>query len=205
METHSKTMGKRLFFQGLSQGWKAILARQKCSLRHGLRAVVKAGAKDWFRFVPNGRAMGRHGPEQRGWAPSGHGGKCVRRPVSRVLSTALAGGWMAIHLGRRLPGRLARPTRTTARKCAPLLENLGKNPRISGRAVPTWSCSRWGLPCRPCCQARGALLPHPFTLTGRQVALRTGGLLSVALSLGSPPPDVIRHRISVEPGLSSPR
>jgi hypothetical protein len=26
----------------------------------------------------------------------------------------------------------------------------------------------------------------------------------VALSLGSPPPDVIRHRISMEPGLSSP-
>ena len=32
---------------------------------------------------------------------------------------------------------------------------------------------------------------------------RAGGLLSVALSLGSPPPDVIRHRVSVEPGLSS--
>jgi len=31
-----------------------------------------------------------------------------------------------------------------------------------------------------------------------------GGLLSVALSLGSPPPDVIRHRVPVEPGLSSP-
>ena len=31
-----------------------------------------------------------------------------------------------------------------------------------------------------------------------------GGLLSVALSLGSPPPDVIRHRASMEPGLSSP-
>src|SRR5208337_3907127 len=30
-----------------------------------------------------------------------------------------------------------------------------------------------------------------------------GGLLSVALSLGSPPPDVIRRRVSVEPGLSS--
>ena len=30
-----------------------------------------------------------------------------------------------------------------------------------------------------------------------------GGLLSVALSLGSPPPGVTRHRISVEPGLSS--
>ena len=34
---------------------------------------------------------------------------------------------------------------------------------------------------------------------------RRGGLFSVALSLGSPPPDVIRHRFSVEPGLSSPR
>ena len=32
---------------------------------------------------------------------------------------------------------------------------------------------------------------------------KEGGLLSVALSLGSPPPDVIRHRASVEPGLSS--
>jgi hypothetical protein len=31
-------------------------------------------------------------------------------------------------------------------------------------AAPIRSCSRWGLPCRPCCQGRGALLPHPFTL-----------------------------------------
>jgi hypothetical protein len=30
-----------------------------------------------------------------------------------------------------------------------------------------------------------------------------GGLFSVALSLGSPPPDVIRHRVALEPGLSS--
>ena len=30
-----------------------------------------------------------------------------------------------------------------------------------------------------------------------------GGFLSVALSLGSPPPGVTRHRVSVEPGLSS--
>src|SRR5690349_11549416 len=30
-----------------------------------------------------------------------------------------------------------------------------------------------------------------------------GGSFSVALSLGSPPPDVIRHRMSMEPGLSS--
>ena len=33
------------------------------------------------------------------------------------------------------------------------------------RVIPIRSCSRWGLPCRPCCQVRGALLPHLFTLT----------------------------------------
>src|SRR5216117_312715 len=29
----------------------------------------------------------------------------------------------------------------------------------------SWSCSDWWLPCRDCCQARGGLLPHLFTLT----------------------------------------
>jgi len=33
---------------------------------------------------------------------------------------------------------------------------------------------------------------------------KQGGSISVALSLGLPPPDVIRHRMSREPGLSSP-
>src|SRR5690606_25548169 len=47
---------------------------------------------------------------------------------------------------------------------------------------------------------RWALTPpfHP------DPARRRGGLLSVALSLGSPPPGVTRHRVSMEPGLSSP-
>jgi hypothetical protein len=71
-------------------------------------------------------------------------------------------------------------------------------------AAPIWPCSRWGLPCRSRYRKRGALLPHPFTLTPDTFSGVTGGLLSVALSLESPPPDVIRHRISVEPGLSSP-
>ena len=28
----------------------------------------------------------------------------------------------------------------------------------------TWPCTDWGLPCRRCCQRRGGLLPHRFTL-----------------------------------------
>jgi hypothetical protein len=91
--------------------------------------------------------------------------------------------------GTCLAACLARPTRTAARKQA--------------FAVPIWSCSRWGLPCHLRYRRRGALLPHLFTLT--RALLPVGGVLSVALSLGSPPPDVIRHRVSMEPGLSSSR
>ncbi len=43
------------------------------------------------------------------------------------------------------------------------------------------------------------LLPRPGPKTG----CRFGGLLSVALSLGLPPAAVSRHRVSMEPGLSS--
>ena len=51
--------------------------------------------------------------------------------------------------------------------------------------------------------ARWALTPpfHPCPENGS--AERRGGLLSVALSLGSPPAAVSRHRRSLEPGLSS--
>jgi hypothetical protein len=41
------------------------------------------------------------------------------------------------------------------------------------------------------------------TLSPLPSAEAYGGLLSVALSLGSPPAAVSRHRISMEPGLSS--
>ena len=93
--------------------------------------------------------------------------------------------------------RLQQPTRTA------VLDTDLTRWRLpaKARAVPIRSCSRWGLPCRRRCRRRGALLPHLFTLTA---ATRCGGMFSVALSLGSRPPDVIRHRLSMEPGLSSP-
>jgi hypothetical protein len=125
----------------------------------------------------------------------------ARRPVSRVLSRELAPAGMAIHLGRPLPDA-SRDLPGRRRGNPPGRRRLlGDDGRP---AAPTWSCSRWGLPCRPRRRERGALLPHPFTLTGRRKP-RAGGLLSVALSLGSPPPGVTRHRVPVEPGLSSPR
>ena len=85
------------------------------------------------------------------------------RPISRVLS------WVTIPLGplspaasSSLPGSHARTTR-----CRLLCD------------FPIWPCSRWGLPCHACYHARGALLPHHFTLTcdpSRRGSLRIGGI-----------------------------
>jgi len=55
-----------------------------------------------------------------------------------------------------------------------------------------WPCSGWGLPCDPCHQGPGALLPHRFTLACAARAA-IGGLLSVALSVASRRPGVTRH------------
>jgi NHL repeat len=107
---------------------------------------------------------------------------------------------MAIPLGR--PSRSASCDRPERRRGGP----PGAPDRVAAPAAPTWSCSRWGFPCRRRCRRRGALLPHRFTLATRPANRRqAGGVLSVALSLGSPPPGVTRHRTSVEPGLSSLR
>ena len=113
--------------------------------------------------------------------------RCCHRPALNDHSSAT-----------RIAARLTRPTRAAGRECPWM--HVAVPP-----AAPIRSCSRWGLPCRPCHQARGALLPPRFTLTLPPMFshARSGGLFSVALSLGSPPPAVSRHRIPVEPGLSS--
>src|SRR5579864_2203621 len=128
-----------------------------------------------------------------------------RQPAYKPGSGWHAGFWpayvTAIPLGRRLPGASSNlPGRPDLDTIPRPLALARKKPR----AVPIRSCSRWGLPCRRRYRRRGALLPHRFTLAAACYATRRGGLFSVALSLGSHPPDVIRHRLSTEPGLSSP-
>ena len=107
----------------------------------------------------------------------------ARRSVSRVLSHLATG--MAIHLGRSLPNasrdrperRRESPPGTVLRPCLPLLLGLapgGVFPAIAitGDAVRSYR----------------TISPLP--------RLRGGGwrCVSVALSLGSPPPAVNRHR-----------
>ena len=105
---------------------------------------------------------------------------------------------MAIHLGRplRVTPHATYPDGgpETAPRVAPLC-------RPYSVLLPVWFAVPPLLP-----GARWALTPpfHPCRDTYDRSRDHRGGLLSVALSLGSPPPDVIRHRVSMEPGLSSP-
>ena len=69
------------------------------------------------------------------------------------------------------------------------------------RAAPIRSCSRWGLPCHACYQARGALLPHLFTLT-RDASRAVRSLWHCPW--GRPRRTLSDTVACVEPGLSSP-
>lgn len=120
--------------------------------------------------------------------------KSARRSVSRVLSAPFqASGDHSS--GTHLTVRLTRPTRT------------------AGREIPACSGERCGRPYSvllPVGFAVPSLLPGtrcalaaPFRPCPRDSQSCAGGLFSVALSLGSPPPAVSRHRFPVEPGLSS--
>ena len=114
------------------------------------------------------------------------------RRISRVLSPASRR--RTISLGPMLPpASCSLPV--TVKKRAP---SRGGQPLVTA-----WPCSGWGLPCHGCHQPRGALLPRPFhpCLISPEGAI--GGLLSVALSVASQRPDVIRHPCPVELGLSS--
>jgi hypothetical protein len=96
--------------------------------------------------------------------------------------------------GTAVAGRLKQPTRAADLETVLALVKAPRRPYsvllLVGFAVPS------ALP-RPRCALTAPFHPDP-----RLAA--EGGLLSVALSLGLPPPDVIRHRHSMEPGLSSP-
>jgi hypothetical protein len=128
--------------------------------------------------------------------PPGTGGpgRSARRPVSRVLSA---------------PRDAGRPFLWDAPHGAPHATNPGGGTGMSSRPIVR--------PARPplFCLAPGGVYPATPVTRGAVRSYRTvspvlagpggraGGLFSVALSLGSPPPAVSRHRIPVEPGLSS--
>jgi len=125
----------------------------------------------------------------------------ARRPVSRVLSRPLAGPWMTIPLGRPLPD--ASRDLPGRRRQKPAWPAPVPKDRPAGRPYAVLLPVGFTMPL-PSPAARCALTApfHPYRRP--RLTAGAGGLLSVALSLGSPPPGVTRHRVSMEPGLSSP-
>jgi hypothetical protein len=72
------------------------------------------------------------------------------------------------------------------------------------RAVPIWSCSRWGLPCRSRCRDRGALLPHHFNLAAALAGRRydfCGAIPGVASAGHYPAPCFRGARTFLQPVL----
>jgi hypothetical protein len=89
--------------------------------------------------------------------------------------------------------------------CAPPLATHpdgwpGNGPDACACAPSLFGLAPGGV-CHAVSVARSAVGSYP---TFSPLPGKPGGSFSVALSLGSPPPDVIRRRVSVEPGLSSP-
>src|SRR5262249_55940616 len=91
---------------------------------------------------------------------------------------------------------------------APLATNPGgssgnETGGLASAAPPLFGLAPGGV-CRAVPVARTAVRSYrTLSPLPSQARALEGGLLSVALSLGSPPPEVIRHRASKEPGLSS--
>jgi hypothetical protein len=99
--------------------------------------------------------------------------------------------------GTSVAGRLKQPTRAN---------RPGDGPEAPGRLASLLFGLAPGGACHAAGVAAGAVRSYrtfsPLPAVGPR-GPPSGGSLSVALSLGSPPPDVIRRRVYVEPGLSS--
>src|SRR5580704_1596929 len=105
----------------------------------------------------------------------------------------------AIPLGRPLPGASSNQPERRGQRTRPCDAGWRRVSLLFGFA-PGGACHAADVAARAVRSYR-TLSPLPSRV-GR-CGPRSGGLLSVALSLGSPPPDVIRRRIRMEPGLSS--
>jgi hypothetical protein len=129
--------------------------------------------------------------------------KAARRPVSRVLCAPAGYPPRACDghsSGTRLAARLARPTRAARRER--LRGHGAKWDFVPCRRPPLFGLAPGGV-C-PAAAVTGGAVRSCRTISPLPAVPRgAGGLFSVALSLGSPPPAVSRHRIPVEPGLSS--
>ena len=90
--------------------------------------------------------------------------------------------------GTAVTSSLKRPTRERGRASAANAQPCG-----GVGYSPIRSCSRWGFPCRGVLPPARCALTAPFHPYRRAPCGTTGGIFSVALSVGSRPPGVTWH------------
>ena len=118
----------------------------------------------WPPAVRSSDERTQKGPSDKVRRPAVRNGRVSRKPSSVV------DGYLSRTVVTR---RLQRPTR-----------EVGESRHPS----PIWSCCGWGLPSKSVTE----LLVRSYRTVSSLPAF-AGGLFSVALSLGSPPLDVIQH------------
>ena len=157
--------GKRRFRTSSPSGWPKcvhLLPKFDEKLPSPCYRTLSRIMADYFIHLAKYLALERAGASDDPW-------KIVAADAERKLKRQLACKPGSVRPGSPKTARrgdhsswmdvavhLTQPTRMTGLETAP---------RVSPRAIPIRSCSRWGLPCRFCYQSRGGLLPHPFTLT----------------------------------------
>ena len=113
-------------------------------------------------------------PKESAGKQGRHSGQKVCKPGSvtssceGLLQDDLARASGVIYLRHLVTEGLVQPTRALAvQKKTGSVRWKNRRSRSSNveQSAPMWPCFRWGLPCHARCRARGALLPHPFTLT----------------------------------------
>jgi len=109
----------------------------------------------------------------------------MRQPISRVLYLLPGDDYSS---GMFVTKRLEQPTQIA----------------LCGKHMPEGALFLFGLAPDGVCHAV-FVTKHAVSsyLAISPLPAAAGGILSVALSLGSPPADVIRHHFPAEPGLSS--
>ena len=137
-----------------------------------------AGSKigSWAVMVPDTAASSKYLAGKKDIPDTSMNLRAFRReqPISRVLSRRESPTAAIIYLGRAVACRLKRPTRKV---------------RGPHHPFPIWSCSAWGLPSQPVARLLVRSCRTFPPLPGSPPAVS----FSMALSLGSPPLDVIQH------------
>ena len=142
--------------------------------------------------------------EKRGGAPTVRSRQAVVKRVQAACKPGSvpgpgAGGWPFLWDPCRHGPRATDPDDRLGNQPAPTLSRMAAPSSLLGLAPG--GVYRAADVAADAVRSGRTLSPLP---AGRPQPAPAGGLLSVALSLGSPPPGVTRHRVPVEPGLSSP-